>query len=498
MQGVRSFLMIALLGICAAILARASVKAGESMATMPPAPPQLTTKSLGLSGGTLPGKVNPPAGERSTSELPIRVTDAANKDPSSDGTGGMLRFYTGEPSPDSPGDSLEQLDPGVVISDHDDLSCDPNFAPSDLPTYGNLWNDYHHRGRLWARGEYLNWRVRGDYLPPLVTTAPAGTPQAQAGALGFDTTTVLFGDDRVNNEERSGGRITVGYGLLDGIQFDYWILENPAERFDASSFGDPILARPIFNVNTSVSSQDFIAFPNFMPGNFDIAGVISIETSSEFQSGGFTLSHMLWMDSSNPTRRYWRANFLIGYRYFELREGVLIREANFFNGGPFAPGSRRDRFEEFNTKNLFHGGEIGLAGYFQCGRFSVDMTGKVALGNMYSRMHVDGQTFDFDPITGISTPLGGGLLAGPARIGTRSRDDFAAIPEVNLMLGLQLTPNVKMTAGYTYIYMPHVVRPGDNIHLSVNPADPANVPVIALRDIDLWITGANAGLEVRF
>ena len=52
--------------------------------------------------------------------------------------------------------------------------------------------------RFWVGMDYLAWSVKGDRLPPLVTTSPAGTPLAQAGVLGPPGTTVLFGDSSVN------------------------------------------------------------------------------------------------------------------------------------------------------------------------------------------------------------------------------------------------------------------------------------------------------------
>ena len=64
---------------------------------------------------------------------------------------------------------------------------------------------------FWAEVDYLAWSVTGDKLPALVTTAPVGTPLGIAGQLGQPTTTVLFGNSSVNNDWRSGGRITAGY-----------------------------------------------------------------------------------------------------------------------------------------------------------------------------------------------------------------------------------------------------------------------------------------------
>ena len=62
-------------------------------------------------------------------------------------------------------------------------------------------------GGFWITGEYLNWSAKGDKLPPLVTTSPPGTPLAQAGVLGAPGTSVLFGDESVNDRWRSGASV---------------------------------------------------------------------------------------------------------------------------------------------------------------------------------------------------------------------------------------------------------------------------------------------------
>src|SRR6516165_6120868 len=70
-------------------------------------------------------------------------------------------------------------------------------------------------GHIWAEAEYLLWWMKGASLPPLITASPAGTPAAQAGVLGAPSTTILFGDTRVNDEVRSGVRFTLGGWLND-------------------------------------------------------------------------------------------------------------------------------------------------------------------------------------------------------------------------------------------------------------------------------------------
>src|SRR5436305_2644271 len=48
-------------------------------------------------------------------------------------------------------------------------------------------------GQFWATADYLIAWMRGDNIPALVTTSPAGTDRAVAGTIGPSTTSVLFG-----------------------------------------------------------------------------------------------------------------------------------------------------------------------------------------------------------------------------------------------------------------------------------------------------------------
>jgi hypothetical protein len=73
----------------------------------------------------------------------------------------------------------------------------PVKAPPAIPSSGIFW----------AELDVLAWSVKGDRLPPLVTTSPLGTPFGQAGVLGLPTTTVLFGDSSLNGAWRAGGRL---------------------------------------------------------------------------------------------------------------------------------------------------------------------------------------------------------------------------------------------------------------------------------------------------
>src|SRR5580704_2583491 len=66
-------------------------------------------------------------------------------------------------------------------------------------------------GGFWIAAEYLLWSTKGDKLPPLITTSPAGTPAASAGVLGAPGTSILFGNGTVGDGGRSGARLRGGY-----------------------------------------------------------------------------------------------------------------------------------------------------------------------------------------------------------------------------------------------------------------------------------------------
>ena len=124
----------------------------------------------------------------------------------------------------------------------------PVKAPAAIPA-ANLF---------WAEVDLLAWTVKGDRLPPLVTTSPVGTPLLQAGVLGLPTTSVLFGDSSVNGAWRAGGRLRAGYWFdpsrSRGIEASVFGLGDVSTGFNANSATTPIIARPFFN--TSFNGQD--------------------------------------------------------------------------------------------------------------------------------------------------------------------------------------------------------------------------------------------------
>jgi len=79
------------------------------------------------------------------------------------------------------------------------------------------------------------------------------------------------------------------------------------------------------------------------------------------------------------------------------------------------------------------------------------------------------------------------------------------MPELAATLGYELRPGVRLTAGYTFLYWTNVVRPGDQIDLSVNSeflngassATPSR-PAFNFRETDYRAQGLNFGIDLRF
>ena len=340
--------------------------------------------------------------------------------------------------------------------------------------------------RLWFQAEALLWLTSDMGLPPIVTSSPGGTPLAQAGILGEPDTFVVIGNEDVGDELRLGGRFTMGYWLDDcrgcGLETSFFMLDDESERLVADSEDNSILTRPFFDVSLGDPRGQVIAFPGVATGS------VSVETFSEVASSETMIRKMI---EDNGCRR---VDFVFGYRYFRVDEGIRISDSltSTATGGPIAAGTTIEGFDNFETENEFHGGQFGMVIQYERAFWSARVIGKVALGNMEQIVAIDGRTetqAPGDPATVTDV----GLLVQPGNDGEFNRDEFAVIPEVGLNLAYAVTPRLKATAGYTFIYLSNVSRADDQIDLAINPA-----PQFRFRDNDYWVQGVNFGLEYSF
>jgi len=371
---------------------------------------------------------------------------------------------------------------------------------------GGYWNDpvsdygYPYlpalprlRGRIWTRADYLFWWTQGTALPPLVTTSS----QNDAGVLGRATTNTLFGHETINNDARSGGRITLGYWLQPcnktGIEFTYLTLGDKESTFQASQDDYAVLARPFYDTALQAQNAELVAFPNVLDGT------ITVEGRTKYHTMEFLLRRKIGTQCNRTL------DFLIGYRTDYLKDDLLIREdLDVIGAGTgMAIGTNVDLYDRFDTTNRFHGVEFGFAGQARYNRFTMNVLMKLALGNTHTRVFIDGQTTR--TVDAVATPGTGGILALPSNMGTFSSNDFTVIPELGVTLGYDVTCRLRATLGYSFIYWSKVSRVGEQIDFDLNPgqfpfANNAGGPrpEFSEQTTDFWAQGLNFGLEYHY
>ena len=123
-------------------------------------------------------------------------------------------------------------------------------------------------------------------------------------------------------------------------------------------------------------------------------------------------------------------------------------------------------------------------------------------------VNINGSTSLAFPMTMPSVQMGG-LLAQPTNIGHYSRNRFAVAPEAGVKLGYQVTDWMKLTVGYSFVYLSDVARPGHQIDRTVNTSQLASQlgggmlvgparPAFVFKGTDFWGQGLNLGMELRY
>jgi hypothetical protein len=372
-----------------------------------------------------------------------------------------------------------------------------------------------------------------------VTTSAPG----QGGLLGNPTTVELVPGQDISYNGISGFRFNSGfYGDADR-RFGPWINAFYTEekgvnrQFSTSqpgptSVGIPLLARPFIDTQDGSSS---LIVANLAFGN----GGIKVSTST--QTWGIEAAGLWNLFRSLPTAKVWQSLDLIaGYKFLQNRERLIIDSFTALNNALFIPIYTFDPFgnpifqgiqvipvpvpvggtftgypatvqvlDRITTTNRFNGGVFGLRYELRYGMWDLMTIGKVGIGNMHQVIDIYGHTAFANFATGQTGGSYGGLLANAANIGRYNNDEFAVIPELTANLGIHVTRSLLLFAGYNFIWINRVARPG----LQVSPlVDSSTVPFhpnygqlgrppaprpLFLQD-ELWIHGVNFGMQLRF
>jgi hypothetical protein len=316
-------------------------------------------------------------------------------------------------------------------------------------------------------------------------------PAANNGILGTPGTSVIFGGP-ITQSSFSGGRFALGIWLdqeqCSAIEANYFFLGQRSVKFNANSNAFPVLSVPFFNLTTHAEDAFVIASPNLAIGG------VAVRAPSQFWGTELNYRGNLWRGC------HCRLDYLAGFRYLELKEGLDIFTANqlLVDGG-----TQTLTADKFDTFNQFFGGQVGLLWELRGARWSLDLRTKVALGDSYQSVNIQGNTFVSGP--GGTGLFPGGLFALPSNIGRAHENQFAVVPELGINFGYQLTEGWRCYVGYTFIYWSSVFRPGDQIDRVIDTTQLPPVPfagqtrpTVPLKNRDFWTQGMNFGLEYRY
>jgi hypothetical protein len=398
----------------------------------------------------------------------------------------------------------------ITISPSASSACTQESA-SETPA-----NCPAHESRLYGGVEYLLWWVKGAPLSvPLVSTGPAANDE---GFLVNSDTTILYGapfapakggNDIQNFPGLSGSRLTLGY-LLDEYQHlaaeaRVFMLASGSAGFTAqgssTAFGSSGIRIPVFNTvpYTPGSATDLTVSENGLPVAIPgiIAGKAVIANSLRLWGSDATAVFNVYRSSQ------WELNALAGFSYLDLSESFNLTDSLAGLSGPFV-GQSGTVGDHFGTVNQFYGAAVGLRGRVSWGPVSVSLTGRVALGASHEVLNVSGafQAINFSASLGPQ-----GIFAQPSNSGIRSSNVFAVVPEVEVKLGFDVTPSVRLTLGYDFLYYSSVVRPGNQIDRNLpkgqifqqgGSAVSATSPSALFNKTGFFVQGLSAGVTLRF
>ena len=269
-------------------------------------------------------------------------------------------------------------------------------------------------------------------------------------------------------------------------------MQNMATNYTVSSNGFPTLARPFVSSQTGLDDSTVIAQSNLLSGG------IQAHTTNSFVAGDAFFRRAL---AFAPGRRL---DALYGWRYMQLGDSLDVndRSLSLDPTNPQVPlGTVLTGYDQFRTRNIFNGAEIGLMSERRRGIWSLNTVGKLSLGNMNQTVLINGSHTTTEP--GVAPFTGpGDVLTQPSNIGHYQRNVFAVVPEATVNLGVQITPRLRGTFGYSVIYMTNVVQAGRQASLLVDPnqlsGGTGTQPSFQFHQNSYWLQGLNFGLNYQF
>jgi hypothetical protein len=361
------------------------------------------------------------------------------------------------------------------------LASTPAAAQAPLPEPESSWS---------VGADYLLWWLRRGHLPPVVTTS---SPASQ-GILGRPDTRIIYGEERLEtrHEDRFNGlRFWLDWlapcGL--GIEARAFFLERDSTYRTIRHQTAPLLALAYTDAQTGQPASEVFAGPDprrgLLWGGF--VGYSRIELFGEEVNAVFPLL------ADEDTR----IDLLAGARFLQLRDRYHHTATSRTQPDGAALFGVVDNFR---IHNAFYGGQIGLRGERNFGRFFVQARGSAALGADDQLIRTFGQRVDHNPQRRIQTASG--LFVQPSNSGRFERCQLDFVGEAAVNVGYQLGEHVRVFAGYTFLFWADPIRAAGQLDTVINTqqdtAPSPRRPGVPFQGDAFWAQGLNLGVEVRW
>jgi len=345
------------------------------------------------------------------------------------------------------------------------------------------------------------------------TSFPVATSQA-ASILGS------LGDaEHGKNEPVSGGRLTLGYWLIEenkwvtggirdlGVEARFFFVGQRSVDFQNDV--SPTIVRPFFDVNARQDSGFVVAAPGVATGSItahakvDIWGAETNVWKSVDHDYPGTVSALSLMGGF----RFLSADHQLQIGSFSSYNPNLPATSAFF---PLA-GNSLAVLDSFTVHNRFYGGQVGVAGQTWLAPWVLlQGTLKLAVGVTNEDLNIEGsqlRTF----ANGQTQAFTGGVLALPSNSGHSTRDKFAQVPEAEIKLSSRVTNHVTLSGGFSALYWSRIARAAQQIDREIDVTQIPNFPLSAgtlptnlarpsvpYRQSDLWVLGISLGVEINW
>jgi hypothetical protein len=365
---------------------------------------------------------------------------------------------------------------------------------------------------VWVYGEYLHWWTRGDDTPTLLNATTTF-----GGNVRVDT----FGG-QLNDDYRQGFRAGGGFfphckSRNLGIEASWFSLgsRNDDGAFTANEV--TTVGIPFFNAVTGLPETLLIGAPAQR-----LQGSVSANHRSRFHGGNVGFRTRLTGNDCGGCGGDCGGScgggidfggdcggdscvrcldFQYGYQYYQLNETLGVRTSSGLVGANLP--TTQFVAEDFDNDNQYHGGYLGLAGEFNCGKWFVGGNVRGGVGYMQQISRIRGSTTTSVGAVSTTVPFGQ-VFALPSNIGGRIEDEITWSGEVGVKIGYQPTCWFRTYVGYDFIYIDQTFRPGGAVDPHVNRAQLAGFgagpaqPVYSPKREAFWAQGFTAGVELKF